>query len=107
LVEISWGKALGYGGRFIAYIILWAILGTIIVIAGGAVLAGSLNITYDSATQQWQSTDLNWGGLIAGVIIIVVGEIIVILGAIASYFKLMSKLMNETSPTTQPRPPPP
>ena len=36
MVEISWGKALGYGVRYIAYIIVWAIIGGLIV-AGGAI----------------------------------------------------------------------
>jgi hypothetical protein len=53
------------------------------------------------------STGLNIGGLIAGVIVIVIGEVVVILGAISSYFKLMSKLITETIPAAQSHPPPP
>jgi len=104
--EMSWGKALGYGVRFIVYIILWAIIGGIIAAAGGLLIAGSLNITYDSATQQWQASNLNLGGLVGAVIVIVIGEIVVIMGAIASYFKLMSKLFSETLPAAQQRAPP-
>lgn len=107
MVEMSWGKALGYRGRFVAYIILWAIIGGIIVAAGALLIVGSVNITYDSATQQWQASGLSWGGLVGGVIVIVIGEAVVILGAIASYFKLMSKLVSETFPSAQTRPPPP
>lgn len=107
MVEISWGKALGYGARYIVYIILWAIIGAIIIAAGGLMIWASVNITYNSVTEQWESTDLNIGGLIAGVIVIVIGEVVVILGAISSYFKLMSKLITETIPAAQSHPPPP
>jgi len=105
MVEISWGKALSYGVRYIVYIIIWAIIGAIIVAAGGLMIAGSANIRFNQATQQWESTSLNVGGLIGGIIVIVVGEVVVILGAISSYFKLMSKLITETLPTAQPPPP--
>ena len=107
MVEISWGKALGYGARYIVYIIVWAIIGAIIVVAGGLMIWGSVNVTYNSVTDQWEMTDLNIGGLIAGVVVIVIGEVVVILGAISSYFKLMSRLIAETIPGAQSHPPPP
>lgn len=105
MVEISWGKALGYGARYIVYIIIWAIIGVVIVAAGGLMIAASVNIRFNTVTQQWESTGLNAGGLVGGVIVMVVGEIVVILGAISSYFKLMSKLITETVPASQPPPP--
>jgi hypothetical protein len=46
MVEISWGKALGYGARYIVYIIVWAIIGAIIVAAGGLMIAASVNIRH-------------------------------------------------------------
>lgn len=107
MVEISWGKALGYGARYIAYIILWAIIGAVIVVAAALMIAASVNISFNTATGQWESTGLNIGALIGGVIVIIIGGVVVILGAISSYFKLMSKLITESLPATQPHPPPP
>jgi hypothetical protein len=104
MTEISWGKAFGYGARFILYVIVWAIVGVLIAFAGGLVIASSVNITFDSVT--WNTSNVNLGGILGGIVIIIVGEIVVILGAISSYFKLMSKLISESG-SAMPRPPPP
>ncbi|MGD0978081.1 MAG: hypothetical protein ABR962_02950 [Candidatus Bathyarchaeia archaeon] len=106
MVEISWGKALGYGVRYIAYIILWAIIGGLIVAGGAITIVASANIKYDSTSQTFDTSGMNLGGVILGVIIIVIGEILIILGAIASYFKLMARLITETDTSMPPRPPP-
>jgi len=106
MVEISWGKAFGYGGRFILFIIVWAIIGGIIAAAGGLMIASSVNITWNSNTQQFETTGTNLGGVLSGIIVIIVGEIVVILGAISTYFKLMSKLISEAAGTAQHPPPP-
>ena len=106
MTEISWGKAFGYGARYILYVIVWAIVGVLIAFAGGLVIASSVNITFDSVTQTWNTSNLNLGGMLGGIVIIIVGEIVVILGAISSYFKLMSKLISESG-SAMPRPPPP
>jgi uncharacterized membrane protein len=47
MVEISWEKAFGYGIRFILFIILWAIIGGLIAVAGGLMIASSVNITFN------------------------------------------------------------
>jgi hypothetical protein len=107
MVEISWGKAFGYGGRYILYVIVWAIVGGMIMFAGGLVIASSINIRYNSYTSQWESTGFNIGTLILSLIIMVIGELVVILGVISSYFKLMSKLITETVSSTTQNPPPP
>lgn len=105
MVEISWGKAFGYGLRFVVFIILWAIVGVIIAAAGGLTIAASANIKYNADTQQFDLTGVNMGGVVGGVIIIAIGAAVVILGAISSYFKLMSKLVTETVSQQQLPPP--
>jgi hypothetical protein len=106
MVEISWGKAFGYGIRFILFIILWAIIGGLIAVAGGLMIASSVNITFNPDTAQFNTTGTNLGGILAGVIVILVGEVVVVLGVISTYFKLMSKLITETGSATQHPPPP-
>jgi len=107
MVEISWGKAFGYGLRFILFIIVWALIGGVIAAAGGFMIATSVNITWNSTTNQIEWGGTNLGGIFAGIVVIIIGEIIVILGAISTYFKLMAKLVSEATGTTQQRPPPP
>jgi hypothetical protein len=107
MVEITWGKALGYGLRYVIYIIVWAIIGGLIMVGGGLFIAASVNITVNPDTQQWETSGLNLGSLIAGIIVIVIGELVVILGSIAAYFKLMSRLITEAGSATLQRPPPP
>ncbi len=106
MVGISWGKALGYGVRYIVFIIVWAIIGGLIVAGGAITITASANIKYDSTTQTFDTSGMNLGGVILGVVIIIVGEIVIIIGAIASYFKLMAKLITETGSAILPRPPP-
>lgn len=106
MVEISWGKAFGYGVRFILFIIVWAIIGGLIAVAGGWMIASSVNITWNSTTQQFETAGTNLGGILMGIVVIIIGEIVVILGAISTYFKLMSKLISEAAGTTQHPPPP-
>jgi hypothetical protein len=107
MVEITWGEALGYGLRYVIYIIVWAIIGGLIMVGGGLFIAASVNITFNQGTQQWETSGLNLGSLITGIIVIVIGELVVILGAIAAYFKLMSRLITEASYAIPQRPPPP
>jgi uncharacterized membrane protein len=107
MVEISWGKAFGYGGRYILYVIVWAIVGGLIMFAGGLVIASSITIRFNTYTQQWESTGFNIEALILSIAIMVIGELVVILGVISSYFKLMSRLITETVSSTTQNPPPP
>jgi hypothetical protein len=106
MVEISWGKAFGYGLKFILFIIVWAIIGGVVAIPGGMMIASSVSITWNSTTQQFETAGTNLGGILTGVAVIIIGALIVILGAISTYFRLMSKLVSESAGTTQ-RPPPP
>jgi hypothetical protein len=90
--EIGWGKAFKYAGKFLVYAIVWLIIGFVFAAAGLAVISSSLHlagtlfpeITYDA------------GKLFAGIILLVAGCVIMILGAMASYFKIMSALIAES-----------
>ena len=82
------------------------IIGGLIAVAGGLMIASSVNITFNPNTAQFNTTGTNLGGILAGVIVILVGEAVVVLGVISTYFKLMSKLITETGSATQHPPPP-
>ncbi|HGE70760.1 TPA: hypothetical protein ENX78_07995 [Candidatus Poribacteria bacterium] len=103
--EISWGKAFGYALRYILYIIVWIIIGGVIAGAGFMMMAGSVQ----TSTGYWGVPEVtyNAGALIGGIILIIIGWIIALLGSMASYFKIMSRLIRESTPETLQRPPPP
>ena len=90
--EIGWGKAFKYAGKFLVYAIVWLIIGFVFTAAGVVEISSSLQlagtlfpqITYDA------------GKLFAGIILLVAGCVIMILGVMASYFKIMSALIVES-----------
>ncbi|MEZ0345255.1 MAG: hypothetical protein ABWK01_01720 [Infirmifilum sp.] len=83
--ELSWRKAFSYALSYVAYVIIYIVIGCFTVLAGEwlmqAGMRGSINI----------------GAIIGGIIVIVVGLIIVMLGCAAAYFKLMSRLISEAT----------
>ena len=77
--EISWGRAYGYAVRFIAYSILWLLVGGVLA------AMGALAIAHGGAP-----------GIAVGIVLILVGYVVGGLGTLATFFKLMSRLMVET-----------
>ncbi|MEM3442765.1 MAG: hypothetical protein QXM86_02750 [Candidatus Bathyarchaeia archaeon] len=86
--EISWEEAFSYAVRFVIYVILWVIVGRII---------------------QWVGTGItllspSWW--IGGIIFTYIGYIIMLLGIMAAYVKLMWKLIREATSTPSSSSPP-
>lgn len=99
--EITWSKAFVYALKFIAFTILWAIIGTVIVFIGLALIGLSFLARFETIPllPKVSSTVLQIHPFIAltiGVILIVVGTIITHIGYLATFFKLMSKLIVES-----------
>ncbi|MBS7649226.1 hypothetical protein KEJ17_06275 [Candidatus Bathyarchaeota archaeon] len=98
--EFSWGKAFGYALRYIAFVILWYIIGGLIMVAGVAMMLSAVSLG-----PPYYMPTFNPGAVIGGIIVIIIGLIITILGSMAAYFKIMSRLISEA--TSKPLPPPP
>ena len=90
VAEFSWGRSFRYALRYILYAITWIVIGGIVMGVGiGAIAA---------------STVLGAGGMptfgagaAVGIIITIIGWIIMALGTMASYFKIMSRLIYEAT----------
>ena len=110
--EISWGRAFGYALRYILYIIAWVIIGGIIAVAGIMMIAGSVPYTGSLGRVAYNSGALTgviipynfFRALIGGIVLIIIGWIIAFFGSMASYFKIMSKLIVESTPPTSQQP---
>ena len=103
--EISWSEAFNYALKYIIYIIVWVIVGFIIASVGIALMIGPVQRTPSGWVPQITS---NFGALVGGIILVVIGWLIAFLGSMASYFKIMSKLIRESvsKPPQQPPSPP-
>ena len=97
--EISWGRAFGYAIRYVAYFILWGIIGGLIGGAGWWMIYSSYEYV-----GPYSMPTIDVGTAITGLILIIIGMIITTLGTMATYFKLMSRLIRES--TYRPSPPP-
>lgn len=94
--EIGWGGAFGYALKYIVYTILWLIIGGIFIVAGSMMIGLSFT-SYTSAPMNLNYIISNVGKFITGIILIIIGWIIMFLGSMASYFKIMSKLIREST----------
>ncbi|MEM2123698.1 MAG: zinc ribbon domain-containing protein [Candidatus Bathyarchaeia archaeon] len=89
-VEFSWGKSFRYAVRYILYAILWIIIGGIIMGVGMGIIAASMELRAGVMP--------TFGaGAAVGIITTIIGLIIMYLGTMASYFKIMSRLIYEAT----------
>ena len=97
---ISWGKALRYALECVLYFIPWMIIGGIIA------LMGLVMLTSLPSTEPLGETYTVKG--LTGILLTIIGSIIMLFGFMASFFKVMSKLIAESRPQTseQASPPP-
>lgn len=80
--ELSWGKTFSYAVRYIIYAILWIIIGGLTMGIGISIIA---------------SAPFKFGpGMLTGIVIIIIGYVIMFLGIMAAYFKVMSRLIYES-----------
>ncbi|MGC8850288.1 MAG: hypothetical protein ACP5QI_07435 [Candidatus Bathyarchaeia archaeon] len=90
VVEFSWGKSFHYAVRYILYAILWIIVGGIIMGVGLGILAATTKLG------AWGLPRFGAGAAM-GIITTIIGLVIIYLGAMASYFKIMSRLIYEAT----------
>jgi hypothetical protein len=104
--EISWSEAFNYALKYIIYIIVWMIVGFLIAGAGIALMIGPMHITPGGWVPQITP---NFGALVGGILLVIIGWFIAFIGSMASYFKIMSKLIRESvsKPKQELLPPPP
>jgi len=89
--EIGWGRAFGYAIRYVIYVLAWWIIGGILMGVGFTLIASSI-VYYG-----WRMS-IDYGLLIGGIIIVFIGLVIAMFGSLATYFKLMSRLVRESVP---------
>jgi len=90
--EFSWGKAFGYSLRYIVYAIIWDIIGGLIMWAGVFMISSAIGHGFPFYT-----SNSNLEAVIGGAILMIIGLIIITLGSMAAYFKIMSRLINEAT----------
>jgi len=100
--EISWMEAIGYAIRYIIYVIVWGIIGGLFIFAGVAMMFP----TFGSGYMGYPYPQFDIGRVILGLLVALIGYAIIVVGSMASYFKLMSKLISESIPSASLRPPP-
>ena len=98
--EIGWLRAFGYAFRYVIYVIFWLIIGGIIFVIGLFTIMGSTRIRYEYEFGEPPrvETEVNFGAMIWGFIVAIIGLVIMNLAALAVYFKLMSRLVSESIP---------
>ncbi|MEB3806519.1 MAG: hypothetical protein GSR73_03285 [Desulfurococcales archaeon] len=96
--EISWGKAFIYALKFAVLSLVWLLVGGILMVAG-IVMATGGNAPIPSLldNHQFETHASSLATVTTGAILVIVGYLTAILGSIATYFKLVSRLIVETS----------
>ena len=89
--EISWWRAFNYAASFVLYVLAFTIIGSVLLAVGLWLSVRALPPT------NFPYATIKWGDFISGVILAAVGFVINSLAAIAVYFKLMSRLIPESS----------
>lgn len=87
---VSWGRAFRAAGTYVVFLIVWGMIGGIFIFAG-ILTAGTL-ITYDPLTGMPR---LNLAGAGVGIVLFLIGYIIILLGSMATLFKILSELVAE------------
>ncbi len=84
---VTWGRAWRASGAYFGWSLVWGLIGIIFFGAGIAAIIGS----------QVNPLDINSyvSGIIGGIILMIIGYVIMILGAMASFFKISSEVTAE------------
>jgi len=90
--ELSWGEAFEYAMRFVIYAIPWIIVGGLLLWWGVSLIASAKTSDFypDVVALTTQ-----------GVFVLIVGLTVFMLGVMATFFKLMSRLISEAIPRSQ------
>ncbi|HIE23566.1 MAG TPA: hypothetical protein EYP68_04985 [Candidatus Korarchaeota archaeon] len=87
---VSWRRAFGAAGLYVAFLLIWAVIGGIFIFAG-IFMAGTL-VSYDPVTG---IPKLNLAGAGFGVILIIIGYGLILLGSLATFLKIVSEIVAE------------
>lgn len=86
----TWGRAFKAAGVYIALTLVWCVIGGIFVFIGFYTASGSFVI--DPYTLEFY---MDWGRAAGSIVSIVIGYIIIALGAMATLFKIFSEVTAE------------
>jgi len=90
---VTWGRAWIAAFAWLVWTLIYGIFGIILIVAGVFVIVGALNNLMPL------SNLVSWGfytsNLFYGFILMALGWIIIVLGAIASFFKINSEITSE------------
>ncbi len=102
---VSWGRVWSGAFAWLAWTIVYGIIGVILIVVGVFVVGGSLNnLIFSSNLTSGHFYNSN---LFAGFIFILLGWIIIAIGVIASFFKINSEIISEEVNHSQPIASPP
>ncbi|MBO3799032.1 MAG: hypothetical protein QW491_11285 [Thermoproteota archaeon] len=96
---VSWGRAFKAALVLLAFIIVWGLIGTIIMVSG--IFTGLFGQVFNISDEPPYFT-VNWAALGAGTILMVIGILIIMLGSWASIFKIFTELIVEEVRKTLP-----
>lgn len=111
----TWGSAFAVAFKILLLSLIWWIIGFILIIAGAAAIGAPII----SALEEYMSMGptapygpphglFDFGSMILGLILIIVGYLIVVLGTMASFLKYSAEYYaKEFAKTTPPPPVPP
>jgi len=93
---VTWGRAWRAAGAWFGWSIVWGMAGLILIGAGVAVIIGSIaSVSSIFSNGYGYNPSGMITGMIGGIAMIIIGEIITILGSYASYFKITSEVTAE------------
>jgi len=90
---VTWGRAWSAAFAWLAWTFIYGILGIIVIVAGVFVIGSYLNNL--TSLNNLVSASFYTSKLFSGFILIVIGWIIIALGAVASFFKINSEIITE------------
>ena len=121
---VSWGRAWRASIALFGWSIVWGIIGLILIGVGAAVIVVSA-VTHAPSLSSIASNPFNYSSYfsgfsssgfiswaIGGVALMIVGDIFIVLGIMASFFKISAEMIAQevqrrTSQTSPQQPPPP
>jgi hypothetical protein len=91
---VTWGRAWRAAGAWFGWSIVWGIIGIIIMVVGIVIIIGSS--AYSFYDYYYGNTyTLGGVGIGGGIALMFIGWLILILGAVASFFKIDSEIVSE------------
>lgn len=104
----SWGSAFAAALKILLMCAVWYIIGLIIIVTGLAAMGSSLQALMQSMMgSPYGAPQVDFTGLVAGLVLIIVGLTIASLGSIATFLKYSAEYYAREIIRYLPPPPPP